>query len=474
MTGQRASETAPEPPRPNTLPPGFLWGAATSAFQIEGDAEHRGQSIWDALCAQPGRIADASDGSVACDHVTRYAEDVSLLRRLGVGAYRFSIAWPRVLPEGTGIPSAEGLGFYDRLVDALLEAGIDPWVTLYHWDLPLPLHEAGGWPDRAVADWFTDYAVAVHAALGDRVRNWATVNEPWCSAWLGYGSGVHAPGERDRARAARASHHLLLAHGRAVTAMRAQAPADHQFGIVLNLFGVRPADGVDLVAAPRVAAAAQLMDGLQNRWWLGALFGSGYPDDVVDLLAADLDGVVREGDLDEIAAPLDFLGVNYYRDELLEPGDNPADEGDGAYPGTRGVRTAEAGEDGMSNGWAVTPDGLRTMLLRIGQDYPDAPPLFVTENGAAYDDTAQALSGDGPVEDPLRVAYLRAHVDATARAVAEGADVRGYFTWSLLDNFEWAEGFTQRFGLIRVDPETRDRRVRRSFEVYRELIAGKG
>lgn len=476
MTGELTGERTPADARVSsefgTPPSGFLWGVATSAFQIEGDSEHRGTSIWDALCEQPGRVADGSDAAVACDHVARYAEDVDLLRGLGVGAYRFSVAWSRVLPDGTGTLSTDGLGFYDRLVDSLLEAGIEPWVTLYHWDLPLPLHEAGGWPERDVADRFTDYAVAVHAALGDRVRAWSTMNEPWCSAWLGYGSGVHAPGERDRASAARAAHHLLLAHGRAVTAMRAQAPADHQFGLALNLFGVHPAPGVDLAAAPHVADAARLMDGLQNRWWLGALIGDGYPEDVVALLAADLDGAVREGDLDEIAAPLDFLGVNYYRDELLEPDDDPSAEGDGSYPGASGVRSAPAGPDGMSNGWAVTPGGLRDLLVRIGEEYPDAPPLFVTENGAAYDDTDEALTGDGVVEDPLRVAYLRSHVEAVGRAVADGADVRGYFVWSLLDNFEWAEGYTQRFGLVRIDPENQDRRPRRSFEVYREIIAG--
>jgi beta-glucosidase len=454
------------------LPAGFVWGAATAAFQIEGDAEHRGRSIWDRFCEQPGRIADGSDGRVACDHVHRYGRDVELLRELGVQAYRFSIAWPRVQPGGKGPLSASGLSFYDRLVDALLGVGVQPWITLYHWDLPEGLQDEGGWAERDLADRFADYAVAVHVALGDRVRCWATLNEPWCSAWLGYGSGEHAPGLADHELAARASHHLLLGHGRAVAGMRAQAPADHQFGIVLNLFPIRPDDAVPAPALPFLRRAAERIDAIQNRWWLDALLHGDYPADAMDLLAPYLDGVIGADDMDEISQPLEFLGVNYYHDALIVPDtDQAATDDHGPYPGVRGVRPADPAPDATSMGWPVTPDGLRRTLLRIGTDYPAAPPLVVTENGSAWEDPPGAIAvRDGPIPDPQRVDYLRRHLAATAQAVAEGADVRGYFAWSLIDNFEWACGYSQRFGLVRVDFHHQERRRRTSFEAYRDLI----
>ncbi len=447
------------------LPAGFVWGAATAAFQIEGDAEHRGTSIWDAYCREPGRIKDGSDGRVACDHVGRVADDVGLLRDLGVDAYRFSVAWPRVQPVGSGALDPRGLAFYDRLVDLLLDAGIQPWATLYHWDLPLPLHEAGGWPARDTADRFAEYATAVHAALGDRVRNWMTLNEPWCSAWLGYGSGRHAPGGTDHAQAARATHHLLLGHGRAVSAMRAQAPADHQFGIVLNLAEFVPAPSLPAARAALMEAAALPLDGVQNRLWLDALLEGRYPQDVLDLLAPALPDAVREGDLEQIAAPLDYLGVNYYFDHQLVPRQEPLPPGTGEYPGGEALGVVAEGPDVTAMGWPVTPDGFRRILLRIGREHPGAPPVVVTENGSAYPD------GPDPLEDPQRVAYLLRHVAALTQAVREGADVRGYFAWSLLDNFEWAQGYTKRFGLARVDDDTLERRPRRSFDTYRALTA---
>jgi beta-glucosidase len=362
-----------------------------------------------------------------------------------------------------------GLAFYDRLVDDLLAAGLDPWVTLYHWDLPVPLEEAGGWPGRDVVDRFTDYAVAVHAALGDRVSRWATFNEPWCSAWLGYGAGIHAPGVTDHARAARAAHHLLLAHGRAVAALRDQAPADHWLGIVLNLFPFRPAPYLSRAAEEAVRRTALRMDGVQNRWWLDALLTGQYPQDVLDLLAPALDGVVQDGDLAEIAQPIDFLGVNYYHDEVLVPADPPAPPDAGPYPQAGDVTAAPPGLRRMSNAWPVTPDGLRQTLLRVGEEYPGAPPLVVTENGSAYADPLDE-QGRPVLDDAMRVAYLLDHLDAVARAAREGADVRGYFAWSLMDNFEWAEGYTQRFGLVRVDFETLERTPRRSYSVYRSVI----
>jgi beta-glucosidase len=454
------------------LQAGFMWGAATAAFQIEGGAADRGRSIWDRFCEEPGRIADASDGLVACDHVNRYRQDVALLKELGVDAYRFSISWPRVQPTGRGPLAAKGLAFYDRLVDELLEAGIHPWVTLYHWDLPEELQNVGGgWASRGVVDAFADYAVAVHAALGDRVRFWATLNEPWCSAWLGHGSGVHAPGLRNHARAARAAHHLLLAHGRAIAGMRAQAPADHRLGIVLGLAPV----GVDPRLAPDVAArldrAVRRVDAIHNRWWLDALFAGRYPDDAYDLLEPHLESVVSAEDLAEIGEPIDFLGVNYDDDTLLAPADPPRRDDEGEYPGIAEARLADPLPGATSMGSPITPEGLRRILVRITQEYPSAPPLVVTENGSAWVDPPEALAVDGPVPDPGRVAYLRAHLHALTQAVAEGADVRGYFAWSLMDNFEWAWGYTQRFGLLRVDYATLKRRPRTSFTAYRDLLA---
>ena len=446
------------------LPAGFVWGAATAAFQIEGDAEHRGDSIWDAFCREPGRIADGSDGLVACDHVGHVAEDVRLLGDLGVDAYRFSIGWPRVQPGGSGPLDPAGLAFYDRLVDLLLDAGVQPWATLYHWDLPLPLHEAGGWPARETADRYAEYAVAVHAALGDRVSSWMTLNEPWCSSWAGYGSGRHAPGVSDTTQATRAMHHLLLGHGRAVRAMREQAPADHQFGIVLNLANVTPAPGLPPDEAERVRAALAPIDGVQNRAWLDALFEGRYPQDVLDLLAPALQEAVHDGDLEEIAAPLDYLGVNYYFDHQMAPapGDAPLRE----YAGVRGLQAVAVTPEVTAMNWPVTPGGFRDILVRIGAEHPSAPPLVVTENGSAWDDDPA-----DPLDDPQRVGYLLRHAQALTDAVRDGADVRGYFAWSLMDNFEWARGYTKRFGLTRVDYETLERQPRRSYGVYRDLMA---
>jgi len=480
--GAPAEEAAPEeapPPGPDLsgLPTGFVWGVATSAFQIEGAADQRGQSIWDTFCHEPGRIRDGSDGSVACDHVARYAEDVALLRELGIDAYRFSIAWPRVQPRGKGPLDPRGLAFYDRLIDELLAAGIDPWVTLYHWDLPQAVQNLGGWPVREVVDRFTDYAVSVHVALGDRVRRWTTLNEPWCSAWLGYGSGEHAPGATDVRLAARAAHHLLLAHGHALAAMRAQAPADHSFGIVVNPGSYRAADSLPPGEVAEVQQAATVLDGVQTRWWLDALLLGRYPEDTYELLAPHLDGVVHEQDLAYIAQPLDFLGVNYYHDQLLQPrrrgGGTPVPD----LPGTEVAAMVTGGPGATTMGWPVTPDGLRSLLLRITADYPPVP-LVITENGSAWHDSRAALAVRGdepgappPIADPPRVAYLSAHLAALAAAVAQGADVAGYFVWSLLDNFEWSHGYTQRFGLVRVDFDTGERRIRSSFEAFRSLIA---
>jgi beta-glucosidase len=460
-------------PAADTSP--FAWGAATSAAQIEGDRAGRGDSIWDALAEQPGRILDGSNLDVACDHVHRFRRDVELLHALGVDAYRFSIAWPRVLPNGVGLVNETGLDFYDRLVDELLARGIDPWVTLYHWDLPLALHDRGGWPNREVVEWFGEYTEVVHRRLGDRVTRWGTLNEPWCSAWLGYGSGEHAPGERDHARAWAAMHHLLLAHGTAAARLRELSAGRADVGIVLNLFGVHAADG----AGTAVERAVERIDVMQNRVWLDALLHGTYGDAVRELAPSSFTELVHPGDLQAIGAPLDWLGVNYYADLTFEqrarvaaPGrEAPAREAHtaGAYPGGDDVVAVDPGPEGTTMRWPVTPSGLTATLQRIARDWP-APPLVVTENGAAFTDQPATIEGDVVVDDPRRSDYLRRHVTAVAEAMARGVDVRGYFAWSLLDNFEWAWGYTQTFGIVHVDLSTQRRTPKASFRAYADLV----
>ena len=394
-------------------------------------------------------------------------DDVRLMAELGLTAYRFSISWPRVQPGGRGRLAPAGLDFYDRLVDELLGHGVQPWVTLYHWDLPSPLQESGGWADRDTADRFTDYAVAVHAALGDRVRHWLTLNEPWSAAWLGHGAGVHAPGVRDRGTAVRAAHVLLLAHGRATRELRRQASWGQQIGIALNLGLVRPARG--RWGDPTVKRAVRIVDAMLNRWWLGALLDGGYPQDALSALATSMDGVVLPGDVEDIAQPLDLLGVNYAGDQLVDVHGRPERSLAAAFPLPDRVTGGEPGE-ATASGSPVTPQGFRDLLVRIVTDHPSAPPLVITENGAAYTDV-EPPAGTGVVEDPRRVSYLTGHLGALAEAIDLGVDVRGYFARSLLDGFEWSHGYTQRFGLVHVDFETQERRRKRSFEVYRDVIA---
>ena len=446
------------------LPTTFTWGAATAAFQIEGDRAGRGETIWDAFCRVPGAVLDGTDGDVTCDHVSRYREDVRILADLGVDAYRFSVAWARVQPTGRGDFSAEGLGFYDRLVDELLGADIEPWLTLYHWDLPLELQHLGGWASRRTVEAFVEYALGVQDALGDRVTRWVTHNEPWCAAWLGHGGGIHAPGIRDHALATRATHHLLLAHGRAVTAMREVDP-EAAYGIVLNLDNVRSTDDAQVTRE-----AAKAYDGVRNRVWLDALAGRGYPADTVELLAPNLDGAVVPGDMEQIATPVDFLGLNYYNDALIEASDGALPTADLVQPGMERVRTTDPGAGATAMDWPVTPAGFTDILRRTLTEYPELGPVYVTENGSAWDDDPDPAA-DGVVEDTPRVAYLHAHLDALAATRAEGLDVRGYFAWSLLDNFEWALGLSKRFGLVRVDFETQERTLKRSWHAYREAIA---
>ncbi|MGK5672951.1 GH1 family beta-glucosidase [Micromonospora sp. URMC 106] len=432
------------------FPAGFRWGVSTSAYQIEGgtDADGRGPSIWDTFAHAPGRIADGSTGDVACDHYHRHAEDVALLAGLGVSAYRFSIAWPRVRPTGDGPVNAAGLDFYDRLVDDLLAHGVDPVATLFHWDLPQPLEDAGGWLNRDTAHRFAEYADATAARLGDRVKLWITLNEPFIHMSLGHATGEHAPGRTLLFDAFPVAHHQLLGHGLAVAALRARGTSP--VAIANNYSPVRLAGDTD---ADRAAGAAY--EALHNRLFTDPLLGRGYPAG----LGFD-EAVVRAGDLDLVAAPIDVLGVNYY---------NPT-----------GVRAPAEGSplpfelvplEGYPRtafDWPVAPDGLRELLGWLRRTYgDDLPPIQVTESGCAYDDVPDA---DGRVHDPERVAYLDGHLRAVRAAIDDGVDVTGYFVWSLLDNWEWAEGFTKRFGLVHVDFDTQTRTPKSSYAWFRDLI----
>jgi beta-glucosidase len=435
------------------FPPGFVLGTATAAYQIEGAAteEGRGPSIWDTFSHAPGRIRGGDTGDVACDHYHRYAEDVRLMAGLGVGAYRFSVAWPRIQPTGRGAPNPAGVAFYDRLVDALLEADIAPAATLYHWDLPQPLQDSGGWRSRETAERFAEYAGQVAAALGDRVRMWITLNEPAVVTWNGHVEGNHAPGLRLGTRALPVAHHQLLGHGLAAAALRAATP-DVPVGVTNNYGPCHPATG-----AEADAAAARLQDALHNRLYTDPVLRARYPEEV----EAFLGDTVRDGDLATVSAPLDFLGVNYYFPRLVR-----ADPGQ-----VFGIAAAEWPDTPRTAfGWPVVPDGLRETLVTLEQRYGDAlPPVYVTENGAAYDDV---VGPDGTVDDPDRVSYLDGHLRAVRRAMDAGADVRGYFCWSLLDNFEWAEGYSKRFGLVHVDFGSQRRTPKTSYGWFRDLVAG--
>jgi beta-glucosidase len=436
------------------LPADFLWGAATSAFQIEGSpaADGRLPSIWDDFARTPGAVEGGDTGAVACDSYRRWPEDLALLRDLGATSYRFSIAWPRIQPTGRGPANVAGLDHYDRMVDDLLAAGIRPFTTLYHWDLPSALQHTGGWVSRETSSRFAEYATIVAQRLGDRVTDWVTLNEPLCSAWIGHLEGRMAPGVRDLRSAVHASHHLLLGHGLAVQALRSAAAATPSIGIVNNLSPCEPATDT-----PADIEAAVRADGHTNRWWLDPVTGRGYPTDMVELYGIELP--VRPGDLETIATPLDFLGVNYYFRQVIAADPTVATLGFRQVPVDGAVTTAL--------GWEVHPAGLTQTLVRLTTEF-DAPALYVTENGSAWTDEPDA---DGYVADQEREAYLVDHVDAVADAVAQGAPVRGYFAWSLLDNFEWAYGFWPRFGLAYVDYATQRRTIKLSGRTYADLIA---
>ncbi|MEV7199561.1 GH1 family beta-glucosidase [Streptomyces griseoluteus] len=434
------------------FPADFRWGTATSAYQIEGAVAEDGRSpsIWDTFSHTPGKIDGDDNGDIACDHYHRWRDDLGLMRQLGVDMYRLSVAWPRVMPGGDGPLNPKGLAFYDELTDALLEAGITPSVTLYHWDLPQVLQDRGGWPERDTAEHFAAYAAAVAERLGDRVTHWATLNEPLCSAWIGHLEGKMAPGWTDLTAAVRASYHLLLGHGLATQAIRAAAPGA-EIGIVTNLSTVHAATD-----RPEDVAAAHRQDGHVNRWWLDPVHGRGFPADMVEVYGVELPE--KPGDLETIAAPLDWLGLNYYMPAHV------ADDPDGPAPYARSVRREGVPRTGMD--WEIDASGLETLLLRLTEEY-GARRIYVTENGSSFPDR---VGPDGTVDDPERRAYLESHLAACASATAKGAPLAGYFAWSLMDNFEWAYGYDKRFGLFHVDYATQARTIKASGRRYAEII----
>ncbi|GAB2712753.1 GH1 family beta-glucosidase [Kitasatospora kifunensis] len=468
-----AAEQQGEPLR---FPPGFLWGAATAAYQIEGAVREDGRtpSIWDTFSHTPGKVHAGDTGDLATDHYHRFRQDVALMREFGLMAYRFSISWSRVQPTGRGPVSERGLDFYRRLTDELLAAGIQPVATLYHWDLPQELEDQGGWPVRETAERFGEYAALAARALGDRVAIWTTLNEPWCSAFLGYGSGVHAPGRTGAGDALRAAHHLNLGHGRAVAALHATLPTSSKVTISLNLHQVRA-----LSAAPADLDAARRIDAIGNQIFTGPILHGGYPAD----LRADTDhlvdwgSLVKPGDEQAIGAPIDLLGINYYTPTLVSGPQSPDSPGQAArhdahgesehspWPGAEHVLFHRPSGELTAMGWSIDPSGLYDLVSDVSQANPGLP-LMITENGAAFEDR---LSPDGEIHDPERIAYLHAHLTALHRAIGAGADVRGYFLWSLLDNFEWAYGYAKRFGAIHVDYPTGRRTPKDSAHWYAQV-----
>ena len=434
------------------FPANFIWGVATSAFQIEGaaDADGKGPSIWDDFCRVPGVIADASDGRQACEHYQRWADDLDLVASLGVDAYRFSISWPRVQALGSGAFNEAGFAFYERLVDGMLARGLKPFLTLNHWDLPSALQAKGGWENRDTVPCFVDYACEVARRLGDRVASICTHNEPWVIAVLGHESGIFAPGIKSRAVAIQVAHHLFLSHGLALTAMRAQG-CKADMGIVLNLSPVEPATDSD---ADR--EAVRQADGNGLRWYVEALLSGEYPAEFWSAMGADVPTVLP-GDMQAMRVPMDFLGINYYTRVKARAG-TPYDVNSGGLEVT-------------DMGWEVYPQGITNLLLRLHRDYAakGLPPLIITENGAAFADT---MSADGQVHDAPRVRYLQDHFAAVHEAMRQGVQVDGYFVWSLLDNFEWASGYEKRFGIVHVDYTTQQRTLKQSALWYRDFLRG--
>ncbi|MFZ1990034.1 MAG: GH1 family beta-glucosidase [Alphaproteobacteria bacterium] len=435
-----------------TFPNSFLWGASTASYQIEGGTEEggRGPSIWDKFCAEPGKVKNGDSGARACDHYHRYPKDIALMSGLGLNAYRFSIAWPRIQPSGRGAANERGLAFYDRLVDGLLEVGIEPWACLYHWDLPQALEDAGGWPSREISKWFTDYAALVSSRLGDRIKHWATFNEPNVFTYLGYGLGVHAPGRAARTDCLRAMHHVNLAHGAAIRVLRANV-ANAKLGCVLNLHPVRPETSND-------EHARVMLDAVWNRAFADPMFNGDYTPPLLAELSK-INGLICDGDMSAIRQKMDFFGLNHYSPLYARTDTNSP------WGFAIGRGPADRPKTGM--GWEIDPGAFRDQLLEIGERYGRMP-IYVTENGWGGEETADA---SGRVDDSPRARYIADYLAALLEARERGADVRGYFVWSLLDNFEWSEGYAKRFGIVRVDYDTMKRTPKASYDWLKTVIA---
>jgi len=455
------------------LPSDFLWGTASSSYQIEGAAnlDGRGVSIWDTFSRTPGKVVNGDTGDSACDHYHRYSEDIAIMKNLGVKAYRFSIAWPRLFPNGDEVREERGFAFYNKLIDALLAANIEPMVTLYHWDLPQKLEDAGGWANRATVDAFEKYAKACAEAFGDRINSWITLNEPWCVSWLGYSNGVHAPGKKDYKLAIAASHHTALAHAAGTRAIKSVQPEAH-VGITVNMtnHNLENPEDKDLVEL------TALMDSNLNRWWIDALTTGKYPENILAYYGEALTSVLKSGDDELLKCQNEFLGVNYYSDSFIRsprPEDKPfLDEGFLPFPQRADTSPpADLAGSLTGMGWVVTPKGLGKVLKRVHTSWPQFGYIMVTENGAAYDDIKEA---DGNINDLARTKYLSGHVESLYDAAAAGVPIKGYFAWSLLDNFEWAEGYGKRFGLVYVDYKTMERTPKMSAKRYKEIIANNG
>ncbi len=443
----QAKSNAPSFEKLEGFPDQFIWGVATAAFQIEGghDQDGKGESVWDRFCRKPGTIADSSNGDIACDHYNRLESDLDLIASFGVDAYRFSVSWPRVQPDGSGAWNQKGFDFYERLINGLITRGIAPYLTLNHWDLPQALQEKGGWANRATVDFFVAYALEISRRFGDRLAAITTHNEPWVVAFLGHEAGIFAPGIKDQAIAQQVAHHLLLSHGKSIKAMR-QAGCKAKLGIVLNLSPFMPASD-----SPEDRSATKLEEGRLVRWYMDALMFGRYPEDVLTALGAN-SPIVMPNDMELIAQPMDYLGVNYYTRAVVRAG-TPFDVKTSGLPLT-------------DMGWEVYPDGLTQLLLQLHRDYP-VPPIYITENGAAFKDTLN----DGRVNDHERVQYLATHIAAVRDAIVQGVPVVGYMVWSMFDNFEWASGYAKRFGLVYVDYTTQQRHLKESAIWFKRFVS---
>jgi beta-glucosidase len=452
-----------------TFPKDFIWGAATSSYQIEGAANEdgRGISIWDTFSKTPGKVARGESGDVANDHYHRYPEDIELMKELGLQSYRFSFAWPRMFPKGDSTREERGFDFYDRLIDKLLEANIEPLATLYHWDLPQALQDKGGWVNRDIVKHFADYSTAVVERFGDRVKKFSPINEPWVVAWLGYGIGIHAPGITDRRSAFAAAHHTVLAHAASTNAMRA-VRNDILTGPVLN----QARHVADDLNDPAQAHAANIGDAHQNRFWMDAFMKGSYPQVLLDNYGDELTSVIKDGDLKAATVKNDFIGINYYFDNRIGKSLGGKPEWH-SISGMFELDIDETPRGPLTDmGWPLTPNGLEDLLVRWHKEYGTAlPDLYITENGAAYDDGPDA---NGIVKDQRRIDYLQTHLKAVSNAISQGSPVKGYYQWSLMDNFEWALGYEKRFGIVHVDFDTQKRTIKESAKWYSNVIKNNG